>query len=188
MEYMGNTTWWDARFQNRALKIMAHESYLDKDVNYFAGKQKVLDLACGDGRNAVYFAQNGYQVTAVDFSKEALKRLNYFKEQQQLSMKTQLVDLSDNDALKEIDGKYDIILINHYRPLPQIYQGLMELLNADGILWVNGFFEIPGDNAAITERDLLRDSDFASLSEEQLVSKEIYGVGVRKFVRYIWRK
>ncbi len=35
---------------------------------------RALDLACGDGRNAVWLAHRGWQVTAVDFSSVALDR------------------------------------------------------------------------------------------------------------------
>ncbi len=34
---------------------------------------KVLDLACGPGRHSILFAQKGYQVSAVDLSKNLLK-------------------------------------------------------------------------------------------------------------------
>jgi SAM-dependent methyltransferase len=34
---------------------------------------RALDLATGDGRNAIWLAQNGWQVTAVDFSAEAIE-------------------------------------------------------------------------------------------------------------------
>jgi SAM-dependent methyltransferase len=35
---------------------------------------RALDLACGDGRNAIWLAANGWEVTAVDFSSVALDR------------------------------------------------------------------------------------------------------------------
>lgn len=36
-------------------------------------KGKALDIACGEGRNAIYLAQHGYDVDAVDISEEAIK-------------------------------------------------------------------------------------------------------------------
>ena len=35
---------------------------------------RALDLACGEGRNAVWLAEQGWQVTAVDFSEVALEK------------------------------------------------------------------------------------------------------------------
>jgi SAM-dependent methyltransferase len=37
---------------------------------------RLLELGCGTGTNAVYLAQNGFQVTAVDGSSEAIARAN----------------------------------------------------------------------------------------------------------------
>lgn len=35
---------------------------------------RVLDLACGEGRNAIWLASRGFEVTAVDFSDVAIER------------------------------------------------------------------------------------------------------------------
>ena len=35
---------------------------------------RVLDLACGEGRNAIWLAERGFDVTAVDFSDVAIER------------------------------------------------------------------------------------------------------------------
>ena len=35
----------------------------------------ILDVGCGDGRDALYFAEQGLAVTAIDFSEEAIRRL-----------------------------------------------------------------------------------------------------------------
>lgn len=44
-------------------------------------KGKVLDIGCGGGRNSILFANNGFTVSGVDFSKEAIKlaKLNDLK-------------------------------------------------------------------------------------------------------------
>lgn len=35
---------------------------------------KLLDIECGEGRNAVFFARNGYRVSAFDFSEHGVKK------------------------------------------------------------------------------------------------------------------
>ena len=64
----------------------------------------------------------------------------------------------------------------------------MNYINNDGILWVNGFIQLPTDNPNITELDILRESDFTSLNTYKLENKEIYETNQRKFMRCIWRK
>lgn len=36
----------------------------------------ILDVGCGDGRDALFFARKGLKVTAIDFSEEAIKRVS----------------------------------------------------------------------------------------------------------------
>lgn len=41
--------------------------------NWIAPGGKVLELGCGPGRNAIYFAKQEFEVDAVDLSEEALQ-------------------------------------------------------------------------------------------------------------------
>ncbi len=65
---------WDARYA-------ATESLWSFEPNRFLVREteglvpgRVLDLACGEGRNALWLAARGWRVTAVDFSGVALER------------------------------------------------------------------------------------------------------------------
>ncbi len=37
-------------------------------------EQKLLDIGCGEGRDSIFFAQNGYRVSAFDSSNEGIKK------------------------------------------------------------------------------------------------------------------
>ncbi|HBI6898939.1 TPA: class I SAM-dependent methyltransferase [Clostridium perfringens] len=187
MNYMGDSHWWNERFKLRSLNIMNHEKCLEEDIKYLPKIETVLDVACDDGRNSIYLARLGYKVYAIDFSKEALSRLKYFAEKEKLNIETKLLDLSINDVFFSLD-KYDLIIINHYRLLPKLYNNLMKCLNTGGFLWVNGFREIPNDNPNITKSDVLSEEDFISLKNYKLENKKLYDIGERKFIKYIWRK
>lgn len=187
MYYMGDSEWWDNRFKARGLKVMSHERILEEDLKYFPKEGKVLDIACGDGRNAIYLAEAGYEVMAVDFSEEALKRLDYFIQGKDLKIETKELDLSSEEALESLD-KFEIIIINHYRLKPELYAKLMQHISDGGVLWVNGFMEEPKDNPKITSTDILRNEDFSLLSRYELVDRKVYEIGERKFIRGIWRK
>ena len=187
MKYMGDSNWWNARFKNRELNVMAHEKCLEDDILYFPKKGQILDIASGDGRNAIYLAKLGYQVLAIDFCEEALKRLSYFSEKQSLKIETKLVDLSKKESFIDLRD-FQAIIINHYRLNPPFYTNLMNSLHKGGILWVNGFSEVPTDHPNITELDILTERDFIFLSNYKLENKKIYTFNQRKFLRCIWRK
>lgn len=64
----------------------------------------------------------------------------------------------------------------------------MNYINKGGILWINGFKEIPGDNPNITELDILREDDFISMENYTLENKNIYKIGEKTFMRCILEK
>ena len=69
---------WNAFYSNRERKVPFFMNFPDENlVSYFQNMQltpgKVLELGCGHGRNAVYLAETGCEVDAVDASTEALE-------------------------------------------------------------------------------------------------------------------
>ena len=187
MNYMGNRCWWDERFKSRTQNLMKHERCLEEDLSFFESKKAILDVASGDGRNALYLTRLGFEVYAIDFSAEALKRLNYFAQEENLAIRTSLVNLCE-DEFSNLCMKFDAIIINHYRLPKKLYKKIMDLLNPKGILWVNGFMKIPEDNPNVTENDLLYDTDFECMELQKLVDKKEYRYHNNLFVRYIWVK
>lgn len=185
MKYMGDSNWWNERFKTRALKVMMHEKCLEDDLSYFPKIGKILDIACGDGRNAIYLARLGYEVVAVDFCEVALDRLKYFAEKEGLKIEVRQIDLSKECSFLD---RFEAILINHYRLRPELYSHLINHLKKDGVLWVNGFSKVPDDNPNIKEQDVLKESDFISLDNYTLENKKIYEINQQRFIRCIWRK
>ncbi|MDQ3678058.1 MAG: class I SAM-dependent methyltransferase [Actinomycetota bacterium] len=56
---------------------------------------RALDLGCGEGRNAVWLAQRGWQVTGVDFSHVGLDKAARLAEQRGVSVQWVLADVVD---------------------------------------------------------------------------------------------
>lgn len=72
---------WDNFYSDRERKVPFFINFPDENlVNYFETKHftagKVLDIGCGLGRNAIYFAESGCTVDAVDISQQALNWAN----------------------------------------------------------------------------------------------------------------
>ena len=67
---------------------------------------KALDLGCGQGRNALFLAQHGFEVTAVDQNELALEILQSIVEQEDLEMTVGLYDIN-SAALSQT---YDLIV------------------------------------------------------------------------------
>lgn len=48
---------------------------VEKSLDYLQPSSKVLDLGCGEGRNALFLAEKGHFLVAIDSSKEGVKKL-----------------------------------------------------------------------------------------------------------------
>src|ERR687885_2134993 len=71
--------------------------------------KKVLELGAGHGRDTVFFASNGIQVDALDYSEVAIKILNTVAQEKRLSIiKSQIFDVAKN-PLNFADGYFDAV-------------------------------------------------------------------------------
>lgn len=88
-------------------------------------KGRVLDIAMGAGRNAIYLANLGFRVEGVDISAEGIDKAGRLAEQSGVSISVQVADVEDNYRIPA--RAYDAIICFYYlhRPLiPSIKRGL----------------------------------------------------------------
>lgn len=67
----------------------------------------ILDLGAGDGRNALYLAEQGFVVQAVDLSEAGIQKLERLAAAHNVSLKTEVADIQTY----EIQGEYDAIVV-----------------------------------------------------------------------------
>ncbi|MCP4538768.1 MAG: methyltransferase domain-containing protein [Chloroflexi bacterium] len=67
-----------------------------------------MDLGCGEGRNALFLAENGLDVTAVDISARGIEKLNHLAHAQGLAMQTRVQDMRDYVFEEQFD-----LIISH---------------------------------------------------------------------------
>lgn len=69
-----------------------------------------LDLACGEGRNAVWLARLGWSVTAVDYSKVALQRGRYLAAEQRVEVEWIEADVT---VFAPASGTFQLVIISY---------------------------------------------------------------------------
>ncbi len=74
---------------------------------------RALDLACGVGRHAIWFAERGWRVTAVDNSRVAIEILRRRAGERGLAIDSLVADLERREFTIEPEA-YDLILNCHY--------------------------------------------------------------------------
>jgi len=88
-------------------------------------KGRVLDVAMGSGRNAIYLAGLGFDVEGIDMSSEAINIALELARKAGVTIKTQVADL-EGDYLVKKDA-YELIMCFNYLQrllIPQIKDGL----------------------------------------------------------------
>lgn len=71
---------WDARYSGHDLVWGAEPNRFVAEHTAELPAGTAIDLACGEGRNAIYLARKGWKVTGVDYSKVAIDRARTLEE------------------------------------------------------------------------------------------------------------
>ncbi len=77
---------------------------------------KILDIGCGEGKDAVFFAKNGYDVTAFDISETGIQKAQSLADIHGVKVNFFKADIKDF----RVETDYDIIFssgVLHYTPL-----------------------------------------------------------------------
>ena len=86
---------WDRRYAGSELIWTAEANRFLAAETEGLSPGRALDVACGEGRNAVWLAQRGWQVTGVDFSPVGLEKAARLAGQRGASVQWLLADLLD---------------------------------------------------------------------------------------------
>ena len=86
---------WDRRYAGRELIWTSQANrFLIQEVDGLA-PGRALDLACGEGRNAIWLAERGWNVTGVDFSKTGLEKARQLEDARGVHAEWIAADLLD---------------------------------------------------------------------------------------------
>jgi cyclopropane fatty-acyl-phospholipid synthase-like methyltransferase len=133
---------WDARFSLPEY-IFGTEAnvFLRSQAALFKPGQRVLDLACGEGRNSVWLAQQGCRVLGMDISPLALKKAAALAENKGVELELQRADVRDWQwAPTAFDGVVSIF-IQFAAPAERtrLFEGLKSTLKPGGVLVLQGY-------------------------------------------------
>ncbi|HET6142746.1 MAG TPA: methyltransferase domain-containing protein [Candidatus Acidoferrales bacterium] len=107
---------WNERYQSRerpAQDLDAPPTPLLVSTASVMAPGKALDLACGTGRNALWLAEHGWDVTAVDGAAAAIEFLRTRAEERAVKINTVVADLESGEfAIEPL--RWDLIAICYY--------------------------------------------------------------------------
>ncbi len=115
---------WDERYRERKPDLHQGANTILKRYLSFLPKGRALDLAAGEGRNAVFLAEHGFDAEAVDISPIAISRARKLARERGVRIKAMAADL---DTYRLPPGRYDLILNFYFhdrRLIPRIKRSL----------------------------------------------------------------
>lgn len=131
---------WDERYSAAGYAYgTSPNEFLKANVNSIP-KGKVLSLAEGEGRNAVFLAKEGYSVTAVDASAVGLDKAKRLAEENEVVVQFIQADLADYVlGENEWDG-----IVSIFCPLPssirkQLYRKVEAALKRNGVFLLEAY-------------------------------------------------
>lgn len=123
---------WNARWRERAGELEDESAFLNANAQHLPLRGKALDLAGGAGRNAIWLARRGLDVTVADVSDVALdkaegraKRLGVANR-----MKFLRLDLAEPLPFAPL---FDLVVVVHYLDRAR-RDGFVDLLVEDGVI------------------------------------------------------
>ena len=131
---------WDERYSTEEYAYGTKPNeFLEENVNHIP-KGKVLSLAEGEGRNAIFLAKQGYAVTAVDASIVGLNKARKLAEENGVVVEFIHADLADYDLG---ENKWDGI-VSIFCPLPsslrkQLYKKVEAGLKRNGVFLLEAY-------------------------------------------------
>ena len=169
---------WDARYREREdLETEPIPFLVDQSGRLASGK--ALVLAAGCGRNAVYLAERGFAVTALDISEVGLECCRKLADQRGVEVETICADLDNHDL--GID-RYDLITMIYFNE-PTLFPAIRRALNPGGTFFFHTFGQRhaevgtfgPRNPAYLASQDTLRDAfstDDIVICEEAVLTDE----------------
>lgn len=108
---------WDRRYAGRDFVWSAEPNrFLVPEVEGLE-PGRALDLAAGEGRNAVWLATRGWSVTAVDWSEAGLEKGRLLAEHQAVRVDWVLADLRDYEPPERA---FDLVIILYLQPPAEV--------------------------------------------------------------------
>ena len=155
-------------------------------VRRLAPGRRALDIACGEGRNGIFLAQNGFEVTAVDISERGLAK--GISRAAELGVQVNFVQ-ADLESY-QLGGSYDLI-VNFNFLLRPLIAPMVDALAPGGIIVMETIMNAPSLEGAHTRNFLLDQGELETLFsgfDGSILQLEEEGSGDTPVARVIFKK
>jgi len=197
---------WNERYSEPGFAFGTEPNdFLREAFKYIPAGGRVLCLAEGEGRNAVFLAQQGYRVTAMDLSDVGLNKALKLAMDKDVTITTQVADLADYSfGLEEWDGIVSIWAHTPTDVRQYIHAQIEPALKPNGVFILEAYTEqqltmdaIGGPPASQKERfnslenlqtELTELEEIIGVEKQRMISEGKRHQGFSAVVQFIGRK
>lgn len=171
---------WDRRYSEPKLLWSATPNRFLVQETSDLEPGRALDLACGEGRNALWLAELGWRVTGVDFSSVAIAKARRRAEEEHADVSFVCADLLEYEP---DGGAYDLVVLL-YLQLPSAERRRV-LARAVEALAPGGTFLLVGHDLANVTEGVGGPSDPDVLYTPERIVSELEGLEIEKAERVL---
>jgi tellurite methyltransferase len=114
--------------------------------------RKVLDIGCGEGKDAVYMAEKGYDVSAFDLTENGIRKTIALAQTKGVKINAYVDDINTFDLSEQYDIIYSTGTVQYLfdENKEEFFKKLEKITKPDGIVFINvfvekSFLELPPD-------------------------------------------
>lgn len=106
---------------------------------------KVLDIGCGEGKDAVYMAKQGCQVTGFDITESGVRKTKLLAEKNGVEINAYVDDINTFKTNEKFDIIYSTGTIQYLFPenINSFFEKINDITNIGGVVYFNVFVEKP---------------------------------------------
>jgi len=153
---------WDDRYAGEGLLMGERPSrFLEEQLAFLSSHctgRMVLDIACGEGRNSIFMARHGFQVTGVDISPAGLAKGRARAAAESLPIDFLQTDLESY----RFTAAYDLV-VNINFLLRELIPPAVAALNPGGLFLFESILDSPNLQGHHTKRFLLQPGELRQL-------------------------
>ncbi len=135
-----NAAFWNDRYRSDTYVYGTEPNqFIRQQADRLPAGGSVLALGAGEGRNAVFLAEQGFDVTALDYSEEGLRKLQVLAAERGVSVATIQADVTTWAPGRTWDGL--VVAFLHVPPAerPALYRTMQTALRPGGVLVTEWF-------------------------------------------------
>jgi 2-polyprenyl-3-methyl-5-hydroxy-6-metoxy-1,4-benzoquinol methylase len=153
---------WDERYKNEEFVLGTNPSpFLETNMEFIKSLtpgSKAFDIACGEGRNSIFLAKQGFTVTGVDISETGLLKAGKWMEREHLKIDFRIANLEEYGFTETYD-----LIINFNFLLRDLIPKAVAALNPKGVLVIDTLLNSPFVPTTHKKEFLLRPDELYSM-------------------------